>query len=121
MDLKELQTRCHELAIEKGFWIPTGCPGEVRHRNISELLMLIVSELGEACEALRNDNRQEKKCSSCGSTDVVWKKDSFEDEICDTVIRILDMCEALHIDLEWQIENKLNYNKTRPTKHGKQF
>jgi len=121
MELKELQKKCHDLAIEKGFWIPTGTTGEVRYRNISELLMLIVSELGEACEALRNDDRQEKKCKTCGAKEVTWRKDTFEDELADVVIRVMDMCEALHINLDWQIEQKLNYNKTRPIKHGKKF
>ena len=48
-------------------------------------------------------------------------KDTFEDEIADTVIRIFDMCEGFGIDLERHIELKLEYNRTRPYKHGKKY
>ena len=106
MEIRELQKISHKQAVEKGFW------GN-RNRNKSELLMLIVSELGEACEALRTKNRQYNFFS--------WEKDTFEDELADTVIRIADLCEANDIDLEWQIKQKLSYNKTRPEKHGKEF
>jgi NTP pyrophosphatase (non-canonical NTP hydrolase) len=109
MKLNELQKRCHDLAMEKGFW---GTDGK-DIRNTSELLMLIVSELGEACEALRKGLRQQ------GTVD--WAKDTFEDEVADSVIRICDMAEALGINLEWQIEKKLEYNKQRPYKHNKEF
>jgi NTP pyrophosphatase (non-canonical NTP hydrolase) len=51
----------------------------------------------------------------------IWQKDSFEDEIADVFIRLGDMCEALGVDIEWQIKKKMEYNKNRPYKHGKQF
>lgn len=51
MNIRELQKECHRIAKEKGFW-------DEGERNLGELLMLIVSELGEALEALRNQNRQ---------------------------------------------------------------
>ena len=65
MTLKELCKQAHQIAVEKGFWHCEQCEGfepdevcglcegtgQVK-RNVSELLMLIVSELGEACEAL---------------------------------------------------------------------
>jgi NTP pyrophosphatase (non-canonical NTP hydrolase) len=48
-------------------------------------------------------------------------KDTFEDEIADTVIRLLDLSEGLGIDIEKHIRLKLEYNKTRPHKHGKKY
>jgi NTP pyrophosphatase (non-canonical NTP hydrolase) len=114
MHIKDLCKQAHNLAKEKGFW-DLYENGTVIQRNIPELLMLIVSELGEACEALRKNNKQDK------SYNTVWKKDTFEDEISDVFIRLGDMCEALGIDIEWQIEKKMEYNKTRPHKHGKAF
>jgi NTP pyrophosphatase (non-canonical NTP hydrolase) len=105
MNIKEVQQESHQIAVDKGFW-------EEGKRNLSELLMLVVSELGEACEALRKDNRQINK---------IWRKDAFEDELADAVIRIFDLAESEGIDLEWQIRQKLDYNKTRPKKHGKKF
>jgi NTP pyrophosphatase (non-canonical NTP hydrolase) len=112
MTIKELCKKAHRIAVDKGFWLVTPS-GHVAQRNTSELLMLIVSELGEACEALRKNQRQISK--------VEWYKDTFEDEIADVFIRLGDMCEAMGIDIEWQIKKKMEYNQTRPQKHGKEF
>jgi len=108
MNLKTLQKQSHAIAVSKGFWGKNG----KKKRNLSELLMLCVTELAEACEALRKGNLQKDK---------VWRKDTFEDELCDTTIRIFDLCESENIDLEWQIEKKLAYNRKRPKRHGKLF
>lgn len=112
--MKKLQKLCHKIAVEKGFW--------EKDRNNGELLMLIVSELGEALEALRKGNRQAQVYSKKTKENISkWVKDTFEDELADAVIRIFDLAEARNIDLEWQIRNKLKYNKTRPYKHNKEF
>jgi NTP pyrophosphatase (non-canonical NTP hydrolase) len=50
--MKKLITQAHEMAKSKGFWD--------EERNISELLMLTVSELSEAMEALRKDHYASK-------------------------------------------------------------
>ena len=116
MTIKELQEKSHKIAVEKGFWgnvaKELGVDSSLKERrNLGELLMLIVSELGEALEALRKGKRQDGK----------WTKDSFEDELADAMIRIGDLAESEGIDLEWQIEKKMEYNKSRPEKHGKKF
>ncbi len=49
------------------------------------------------------------------------KKDTFEDEIADTIIRLCDLCGELNIDIEKQIAWKMEYNKKREHKHGKNF
>jgi len=125
--MKRLQEKIHNIAIEKGFWNKISCDncnsygqldcgdywetceicngkGYILDRNNAELLMLIVSELGEACEALRKNN---------------W--DNFKEELADTMIRLFDMAEGLNIDLEKEILKKVEKNKKRPYKHGKQF
>ena len=93
--------QCHELAREKGFWD--------KERNVGEMLMLIVSELGEAIEAHRKDELG------------LEKKDTFEDELADTAIRLFDLCGGLGIDLEKQIAWKMSFNQTRAPKHGKNY
>lgn len=115
---------------EKGFW--------VEDQNIGEKLMLIVTEVGEAMEAHRENKLTPKFAYTFnnpvkegivgeyheGPIESVFKeyvKDSFEDELADTIIRLLDLCGARGIDIEWHIKNKLDYNKTRPHKHGKQY
>lgn len=122
--IKELQNSIHANAIRKGFW--------EEPVNIGEKLMLIVSEISEALEAHR-------KGRHCNPVDVAWFlsttdeshaihevfpekiKDTFEDEIADAVIRLLDMCAKMDIPIEAHIEAKMRYNATRPYKHGKAY
>ncbi len=92
---------CHLAARDKGFW--------EKERNVGEMLMLIVSELGEAIEAHR------KRKFGIG------EKDTFEDELADTTIRLFDLCGGLGIDLEKQMEWKMNFNKDREQRHGKVY
>jgi len=130
MNLNKLAQEIHQNAKDKGFY-------EQKDRNISELLMLVVSELGEAQEALRKDKRADVEtyqyCKD--ATDIHWKdkadyvrsefekniKDSFEDEIADAIIRLLDLCAYLKIDIDFHIEEKMVYNKKRDYKHNKRF
>ena len=48
-------------------------------------------------------------------------KDCYELELADAIIRILDICGGLNIPIEKLILAKLEYNKNRPYKHGKQY
>ena len=122
------------MAKEKGFW--------ETERNVSELLMLIVSELAEALEALRKDHYADKgvvkdllQDLELNKTDEEFVikalefkvkfdegvKSSFEDEIADVAIRLFDLCGGLGIDLQKHIELKMMYNSMRGYKHGKKF
>ena len=71
--------------------------------------MLIVSELGEAVEAHRSGRFG------------LERKDTFEDELADTVIRIFDLCGGLGIDLEKQMIWKTTFNKRRQVRHDKRY
>ena len=90
--------------------------------------MLCVTELAEAVEALRKGNRQNYNLTytqldvyNNGKLHKIWVKDTFEDEICDTFIRLADLCKFMNIDIEWQIKKKMEYNKSREKLHGKKF
>jgi NTP pyrophosphatase (non-canonical NTP hydrolase) len=48
-------------------------------------------------------------------------KDTFEDEIADAVIRLLDLSAGLEIDLERHIDLKVAYNLSLPQLHGKSY
>lgn len=102
----------------------------VKDAFTAQRLMLITSELGEALEANRKDRRYIED-NSGWAMDIVstddeafqnWfrsrVKDTFEDELADTVIRIFDLCGWLDIDLERHIELKAKYNATREKMHG---
>jgi NTP pyrophosphatase (non-canonical NTP hydrolase) len=119
--LNKLASAIYQANAEKGFWD--------RSRNNGEMLMLIVSELGEAMEALRkgriadwtthDDNIGNGGCPKANFESCI--KDTFEDEIADSLIRILDMCGGLGIDIERHVREKLAFNTTRERLHGKNF
>jgi NTP pyrophosphatase (non-canonical NTP hydrolase) len=132
--MKDLITKAHQVAKDKGFWDT--------ERNVSEMLMLIVSEVAEAQEALRKNHYAEKSIADGLQKDLelnssdeefkmdigIWKslfeekiKSSFEDEIADVAIRLFDLCGGMGIDLEKHIELKMKYNSMRGYKHGKAF
>ena len=48
-------------------------------------------------------------------------KDTFEDEIADAFLRLMDLCGEYNIDIERHICMKAQYNLLRPTKHGKAY
>jgi NTP pyrophosphatase (non-canonical NTP hydrolase) len=48
-------------------------------------------------------------------------KDNIAEELADCCIRIFDYCGARKIDLEKTLLKKIEYNKSRPYRHGKKF
>ena len=148
MNIAELVKKAHDNAVSKGFYECENCDntGKVLEvcnyyttcdvcngkgkapKNIGELLMLVVSELGEALEAHRKGNfvsETTKEFMMNHHADnmdfAAYIKDTFEDELADAVIRIADMCGYLQIDIEKHIELKMKYNATREYKHGKRY
>ena len=137
MNIKETMIKIHENNVEKGFW------QDKATKNVGEVLMLCVSELSEALEAHRKGKTKALPAFNSAmeyvglkiedfnkeNPNIFWiknrfettVKDTFEDEIADTVIRIFDLCEGFGIDLETHIRLKLEYNKTRPFKHDKAY
>lgn len=158
----------HEAMVSKGFW---------DEPNLLEKKMLIISELGEAIEAHRKGNfctlddagkeelrfELEDNVGDFEADFVRWVKDTYEDELADSVLRIWDYMEYIeyvpkwnfeYIELEenvganlykiteavcneefdsallalremckldWHIEMKMAFNKTRPHRHGKKY
>lgn len=134
-NLNKLAKEIHKIAKAKGFY-------NKKNRSIAELIALIHCELSEAFEETRLDNDLTKiyyKGSFLGSNDVVQinskadkvkfghefvidnKPLGFPTEIADTIIRLLDLSAYLKIDIDKVIKIKMEYNKTRPYKHGKKF
>ena len=133
MKLNKMCKEIYEGNKAKGFWD--------KERNLGELLMFIVSELGEAIEAHRKGNTLKTKRELGVSNSMIdflmnkknykaenWRqfyemelKDSFETEIGDTFIRLMDLCGGLNIDIDKFIEMKMEYNKGRGKLHGKAY
>jgi len=129
--LNEASRKSHKLTAQKGFWdIP---------REIGTLLMLVTSELGEALEADREGKyarladfeaalvMHEKKYGQRMTDESYMEifkgfmKDTFEDEIADVMLRLLDLVGNMNIDIEKHIEYKHYYNSLRKNKHGKKY
>ncbi len=117
--IRKLQKEVHRLAVDKGWHekplITNGVPDVDR---IAAKVALMHSELSEALEELR-------KPPILGSSVALeaWyghgdKPEGFAIELADLVIRVLDTCEALGLDLQEAIEEKHAYNTSRPYSHG---
>lgn len=94
----------HQNAVEHGWW--------EKPKAFGEQIALMHSELSEALEEHRDGK---------SFTDVYYKGDKpsgIPIELADVVIRIFDTCGYYGIDLEAAIIEKMNYNKSRPYKHG---
>lgn len=81
-------------------------------RNTGEMLALIHSEISEALEAVRKGNPPDDK---------IPQFSGLEAELADTVIRIMDLGAAQDLRIAEAIVAKMNYNRTRKRKHGKEF
>lgn len=118
MNLNLLAKKIHTTAREKG-WYDAG------ERNKAELIALIHAELSEALEELRNGHKANEvyfsKVNIADDGKAIPKPEGFPIEIADVIIRILDMCAYLNVDIEEAIEIKMEFNKNRGHKHGKQF
>lgn len=141
--LNELVKLAHKNAVDKGFWASYWdiydaleakyygtCDLSIpikyaMNTEINSKLMLIVSELGEATEALRNDKHANLTRIDKAELEPFeferLVKDTFEDEIADVFIRLCDLVGFMGFDIERHIQLKMDYNKSREYLHGKEF
>ena len=120
--INQLAKEIHEGNKARGFY-----EGE---KNIGEMLCLVHSEISEALEADRKDRFAKDDINFVNGYiyDADFKrsfeeniKDTFEDEIADAIIRLLDLAAFKKIDIESHIKAKMRYNSLRPYKHGKNY
>ena len=101
-----LAINLHEIAVEKGFW-----PEDVDDIFIAKQCMMIVSEVTEVMEAIRKDKGEEE----------------ITKEFADILIRTLDLYAGAveagytRLSLDQALIEKVDFNKTRPEKHGVRF
>jgi NTP pyrophosphatase (non-canonical NTP hydrolase) len=111
--ISDWQETVHALARSKG-WHDTPLRkgnGKPDITRIMSCLNLIHSEVSEGTEAVR-EGRTELHVGRDG------KPEGLAAELADVVIRTMDMCEALGIDLEAAIRAKHRYNQGRSHRHG---
>ena len=102
----ELARDIHKNAVDKGFW---DRPAD--EIFVTKQMMMIVSEVVEAMEALRKE----------------MDPDQLSDEFADIIIRTLDLYSGM-VDagymtksLDMAIKQKIAKNSDRPKKHGVRF
>ncbi len=105
-EFNKIAEKIHNTAKEKGWYDEKG------ERNLGEAIALMHSELSEALEFLRKGN---------GPSDKIPEFVGVEEELGDTIIRILDLAQAQGYRIAEAIEAKMEFNKGRPVKHGKKF
>lgn len=126
--LNALATQAHTTAAQKGWWedryaltrlalaaAPVDPVARKKRLDYAysstqlELIALIMSELGEAVEAIRLGNKPDDKIPAFNGATA---------ELADAIIRILDMCRYHDWPIGEAIVAKMNYNATRSHKHG---
>ena len=110
LSIKQLTDLVHSINVKAGWWtdIKTGeslesKQGEQPKRNVPEMLCLVHSEVSEAMEGFRKNLMDDK----------LPHRPMLEVELADAVMRILDMCGGLGLDLQGAIFEKLSYNMLR--------
>lgn len=124
--LNELAKRIRFDNASKGFDPTEG--------GLDRYLLLAISEICEAQEELRDGRHPVEiyhaggdytqgynAMYSLGMFPKDMKPEGFPVEIADAIIRLLDIAAKFEIDIEQVIHLKLEYNRSRPPKHGRQF
>lgn len=121
---KQVQEMVFDLASRNGWWddysasIGVDVAGarttiqlNVTPKARLEKLMMVVSEVTEALDDVRQDRM-----------DITYREDGkpegYPIELADAVIRLFDLAEADGIDLYEVIMIKHRFNETRPRRHG---
>lgn len=99
-----LQKEIKRINTLKGF--------RTKKRSDGDMIALMHAELSECLEAAREGDPPCKKIPEISSR---------EEEVADLLIRLFDYCQAKKLNLPKALFLKIQYNRGRPYKHGKNF
>jgi NTP pyrophosphatase (non-canonical NTP hydrolase) len=104
MNINELVERAYENAVNKGW--------HENERPVPEVLCLLHAEISEALEEYRDHRPLNEIRIEDG------KPEGFVVEVADLLIRCFDLCGEFNLDIENALKVKMDYNETRPYRHG---
>lgn len=126
MNLAEMAAEVEQVNREKGWYDDD--------RSFGELIALLHSEVSEALEAYRTHGLDPWweiqiphteggiEVTTLEAVPKAWdsnaKPEGVGSELADVLIRLLDMAQRYGIDLDAEYRRKIEYNKTRPYRHG---
>jgi hypothetical protein len=102
--LNNIAREIHQTAQEKGWW--------EEGLQFGQRIALTHSELSEALEEWR------KVKDWLYYTPTSTKPEGVSVELVDAMIRILDILYSEDVDIDKVMRLKMDYNKTRPYRHG---
>jgi hypothetical protein len=125
MNLNEARDRAYQIAVRKGFWgepyttLVSRVEGGIDGVDLTENPLAVPTKLmlinSECCEALKvHRDRPEYEDED------LWFAE-LQKEMIDIGIRWLDLCGYLGIDVDHVMSQKMDYNESRPMKHGKAY
>lgn len=107
MKINDCVNEAYTNAKEKGW--------HDKQRTIGDLICLMHSELSEALEEHRNGRSPDEIYFNNSKPD---KPEGIPIELADCVVRIFDFCGLYGIDLQHALRIKMDYNTSRPYRHG---
>lgn len=111
--IEEYQAEIREINEANGWF-----EGE---RSFGDDIALLHSEVSEMYEAYREWEFEDATAQAVASITgevALPKPEGVGSECADVLVRLLDTCERHGIDLRWELERKLEHNRTRGHRHG---
>lgn len=99
--LNALAMACHSVAVDHGFWDDIDNHAILAEYAVPLKVALIHSEVSECLEA-----------------DRVGNETGMGEELADVIIRVLDLCAWLGVDVDTEVARKMAKNKARTMMHG---
>jgi NTP pyrophosphatase (non-canonical NTP hydrolase) len=119
-NLEDFQEEIYEINVANGWYED--------ERSFGDDIALLHSEVSEMYEAYRTwlmTDMTQRQCKTFDhshpaprGSDHLCKPEGVGSEAADIFIRLLDTCRRAGIDLRFETERKLAFNRTRGYKHG---